>query len=733
MDKKEEAFRKKLLATFKVEGAEHWQSLSSGLVELEGAADAGARQAIIETVFRCVHSLKGAARAVGVAGIEAVCQPMESLFAALKRRDIDPSPMLFDVLNDAVDVLRTQLAALDAAATTPAPPTGALVARLDDAVKGRLKPREQARANVPDERRVLTDTVRIATAKLDAMLRQTEELLSAKLAVSERAAEIRDIEREFLTLEGSLVSPAFANAVDPGSAPRSGGESVEGPANLLKPFKARLRALAADTDRDQRALGTMVDGLLDDMKKALMLPVSTAFEVLPRMVRELSRDQGKDIDLKMNGAEIEIDRRILEQVRDPLVHLVRNCVDHGIESAEDRRRGKKSARGTVTLSVTQKSSSSIEIVVADDGRGIDIEKVRDAARKAGFVSQQGADTLDEQTALSLVFQSGVSTSPIITDLSGRGVGLAIVREKVEGLGGLVSVESRADRGSTFRITLPLTLSTFRGVHVRVGDYRFVIPIAHVEQVIRVNRDEIATVENRETIPWRGRAVSLVALADVLEIARGPGVDSANDIVHAVILSGSGREIAFSVDEIIGEQEVLAKPLGRQLPRVRNIAGVTMLGIGKVVPLLNVADLLQSAVKGVGTPMKRAMPEDETTVEKSILVAEDSITARALVKNILETAGYRVKTAFDGVDALTQLKTERFDLVVSDVEMPRMDGFDLTERIRADKVLAQLPVVLVTALESREHRERGVDAGASAYIVKSSFDQSNLLGVIRRLI
>ena len=349
------------------------------------------------------------------------------------------------------------------------------------------------------------------------------------------------------------------------------------------------------------------------------------------------------------------------------------------------------------------------------------------------MSQQGADTFDEQTALSLVFQSGVSTSPVITDLSGRGVGLAIVREKVEGLGGLVSVESHAGRGSAFRITLPLTLSTFRGVHVRIGDYRFVIPIAHVEQAIRVNRDEIATVENRETIPWRGRAVSLVALADVLEIARGPGVDPGDDIVQAVILSGSGREIAFSVDEIIGEQEVLAKPLGRQLPRVRNIAGVTMLGIGKVVPLLNVADLLQSAVRGAGTPMKRAMPEEKTAAEKSILVAEDSITARALVKNILETAGYRVKTAFDGVDALTQLKTGHFDLVVSDVEMPRMDGFGLTERIRADKALAQLPVVLVTALESREHRERGVDAGASAYIVKSSFDQSNLLEVIRRLI
>jgi two-component system chemotaxis sensor kinase CheA len=250
----------------------------------------------------------------------------------------------------------------------------------------------------------------------------------------------------------------------------------------------------------------------------------------------------------------------------------------------------------------------------------------------------------------------------------------------------------------------------------------------------VKSEEIKTVENRETIRWRGQALALVRLADVLELPRKQAAGSADERLHAIILGAAGKRIAFGVDEIVGEHEVLVKTLGKQLSRVRNLAGATVLGNGKAVPILNVADLLRSAVKaGPAAMASTAAKQDIPTERKSILVAEDSITARALLKSILESAGYDVATAVDGVDAFTLLKTERFDLVVSDVEMPRMDGFDLTAKIRADKALAEMPVVLVTALESREHRERGIDAGANAYIVKSSFDQSNLLDIVRRLL
>jgi len=374
--------------------------------------------------------------------------------------------------------------------------------------------------------------------------------------------------------------------------------------------------------------------------------------------------------------------------------------------------------------------------VGDDGAGIDLSKVEAAARELGVVPTDEARSKDPQQMLSLVFHSGVSSSPIITDISGRGLGLAIVREKVEKLGGDISVDTQPGRGTTFRILLPLTLATFRGVRVRVRDHQFLVPTTHVQQAVRVDRNTIKTVENRETVQWSGQTIALVRLADALELPhRASSIDTDAGKLQILILGSADKRIAFCVDEIIEEQEVLVKPLGRQLSRVRNIAGAAVLGTGKAVPILDVPDLLKSAVKlaagQAGSVVGRALDTDAQ--QTSILVAEDSITSRTLLKNILESAGYAVTTAVDGADALMRLKADRYDLLVSDVEMPRMNGFDLIARVRAEKALAQMPAVLVTALDSREDRERGIEVGANAYIVKSSFDQSNLLEVVRRLI
>jgi two-component system chemotaxis sensor kinase CheA len=486
----------------------------------------------------------------------------------------------------------------------------------------------------------------------------------------------------------------------------------------------------------------MSDNLLHDVKEMHLLPFSSLLEIFPRFTRELARDQGKQVELVIQGGEIEIDRRTLEEMKDPLMHLLRNCMDHGIEQPAMRQDKGKPACGNITVAIAQKDGGKIEIMVSDDGAGIDAAKVKVAARKLNLVAAEEAEKLGEQEAQALIFHSGISTSQIITDISGRGLGLAIVREKVERLGGVVVLESGHDGqthggmkhegGTTFRITLPLMLATFRGVLVRAGEHYFVIPALSVERVTRVAKQDIRTVENRATISLDGQAVALVSLGDALELPRQSSTANTSAQVAVVVLGTGRQRVAFQVEEILGEQEVLVKTLGRQLTRVRNVAGASVLGTGQVVAVLNVPDLLKSAVKQAAPPPVAA--ETHGVAEKqSILVVEDSITSRALLKNILESAGYRVTTAVDGVDAYTTLKTGTFDLIVSDVEMPRMDGFDLTAKVRADKQLAGLPVVLVTSLESREHRERGIDVGANAYIVKSSFDQSNLLEVVQQLI
>lgn len=750
MAKKDDDFLKELLATFKVEAEEHLKAITSGLLEIEKTPTAERQTQIVEAVFREAHSLKGAARAVNMTEIEAVCQSLEGIFAALKQEAIAPSPELCDILHPAVDALDRLLSSGGGPSAAPEEShIRRLIQRLEEASRGSAPTSEEPAGGgrslqtahdehpMPALRPATADTIRIPTAKLGPLLLQVEELLTSKLAAVQRAAELGEANAALAAWKKDRAR--IKGRISGGRVRRPEVETlrelVERNEQAAASVEAKLASVKKLADLDQRTLGRLVDDLLAEMKRLSMLPFSSILEIFPRFVRDLSREQGKEVELSIQGGEIEIDRRILEEVKDPLIHLVRNCIDHGIEKPEERRRKGKPSRGRVGITVSQKDGNKVEVLIADDGAGIDAAKVRSAALRLGTVSREEAEKLSDREALALIFQSGVSTSPIITDLSGRGLGLAIVREKAEKLSGTVSMESQPDTGTVFRLVLPVTLATFRGILVRVNEHLFILPLASVERTLKVKTESIRTAENRETVPLNGHVVPLARLGDALELPRRRATGDSADAVPALVLGLAEKRIAFVVDEILNEQDVLVKSLGKQLSRVRNIAGAAVLGSGRVVPVVNVPDLIKSAVRLSAAPVRQAaVPgEKEEEKKKSVLVVEDSITARALVKNILEAAGYQVATAVDGIDGFTQLRGGQFDIVVSDVDMPRMNGFDLTAKIRAEKKLSAMPVVLVTALESREDRERGIDAGANAYIVKSSFDQSNLLEVIRRLI
>jgi two-component system chemotaxis sensor kinase CheA len=776
MGQKDQEFLKRLLATFRVEAEEHVSAISSGLIELEKVSSPEGRMEIIETVFREAHSLKGAARSVNLVGIESACQSLEGLFARLKAHEVSLSPDLFDQLHQMADRLgallsgsATEVAQSDGSrppqtpdtpevAKTPLPQLGQRGSQLierDSLAESGTGPRLPSEDAVDPRHSAdvtgLSQTLRVPMSKVDSLLRQAEEFISAKATKAQRVAELREIgaslaswEREWRKVRPQVraISKSLNGELRSSGESRLSNGQTATPSRIpkvlafldrnessLHSVENKLTVLVKRLENDRRALDRRVDDFVEEMKRISTVPFSMLLESFPKLVRDLCRDCGKAADLTIAGSEIETDRRILEEMKDPLIHLVRNCIDHGIETPKQRKAGGKPLRATITITILPKSADKVEIVVADDGGGIDVQKVRAAAVKLGMFSPDGAQQMDEQQATPLIFKSGISTSPIITEVSGRGLGLAIVQEKAEKVGGSVSVETQLGIGTTFRLLLPLTLARFRGVLVRVGESLFVLPTRHVQRVLRLGMDEIRSAENRETIQVDGQAASAVRLGDVLAIIPGNTAPDPKRKVPVVVLAWAGEQIAFLVDEILDEREVLVKSLGRQLLRVHNIAGATLLGTGKVLPVLNVADLMRSAASM--TPVT-AIHEAEQ-LPKSILIAEDSITARTLLKNILESAGYRVQTAIDGSEALRVLGSESFDLVVSDVEMPRMSGFDLTAKIRADKRLNSLPVVLVTALDSRQDRERGADVGANAYIVKSSFDQGNLLEVVRRLI
>ena len=773
MSTQDKEFLQQLRATFKVEADEHLQAISVGLLELEKTPAPDAQRKLVETVFRAAHSLKGAARAVDLTDIESLCQSLEDVLASWRRGESTPSSDVLDTLHHALDAITSTLAA-------PAGPsaTGAQfdwsalrqsVRQLEPSAPPMPaeKPVESASASVASasaatppvevalpaasvktEKVASEATVRVAVAKLEARLLDAEEMLSAKFMAGQRVADLRELTGRFEAWQ-----KAWA-AVEPQARrlrqslartpiqeePWSSRELTrlldffDWSIDYFKLVENRTATLGRTAAQDRYAVVKLVDDLLEDSKKLLLLPFATISAAFPKLVRDLCRDRGKDADLTIRGENIELDKRILEEMKDPLVHLLRNSIDHGIETPGERMRRGKPSRATITLAVTQVNGSKIQVLLSDDGAGIDAGRVKASAVKHGLISAEEAARLGEPEAQALIFQSEVSTSPIITQLSGRGLGLAIVREKAEKLGGEVSVESRKGLGTAFRIIVPATRATFRGILVEAAGRLLVVPTAQVERVARARPDDVKTVEGRETLSFDGRAVALVRLADALELPPVERKDPPPGGAPVIVLGSGEQRVAFAVDAVLDEQEVLAKPLVKPLSRVRNIAAATVLGAGQVAPILRVADLLKSARRCAGATAQVAAGTGSAQVaSRSILVVEDSITSRMLLKTILESAGYDVKIAVDGLEAFALLRAEHFDLVVSDVEMPRLNGFDLTARIRADQKLAELPVVLVTALETREDRERGIDAGANAYIVKGSFDQSNLLEAVRRLI
>lgn len=696
----------RLMATFRVEAAEHVQALTANLLALERGVAPAEAPAVLEEMFREMHTLKGAARSVGLMDVEAVCQTAESLLSGLSQGQMKLTRDVLRRLQEAVDATSRLLAGGEAPApATPAP----------------ARPAPQAGP--------LAETLRVATAKLDTLTLQAEDLLVPKLAAGERALETRALAEAVTACRTSL--DRALQAARSGQAAGAEAELATGLQPALRAVGVQAREILVHAVRDQRTLAGAVDGLLEETRRLRMMPASSALDVFPRMVRDLAEEQGKEVEWAATGGDLEVDRKVLEATKDPLIHLVRNAIDHGIEPPKLRAEAGKAARGRVGVSIAALEGGRIEIRVEDDGRGIDRARVREAAVRAGLATADAAEALTDEDALDLIYRSGLSTSPIITNVSGHGLGLAIVKERVEGLGGRIDVETKAGAGTRITMVVPASIATFRGLLIRAGGQPFLLPIEAVERAIRIAPEDVETVEGREAIRWDGRPLFLARLSGLLELPETASPPGPQGKSPCVIVRFGEERLGLLVEEISGDREVVVKDLRAPLVRVRNVAGAGLLGTGEVVVILRPTDLLRSSQKARG--LAAPLPGPEEKRQTAVLVVDDSITTRTMEKNLLEAAGYRVRVAVDGIDAWTALKSETFDLVVSDVDMPRMDGFDLTARIRSDPKLQDLPVVLVTALESREDKERGIEVGANAYVVKSSFDQSNLLEIIRRLV
>lgn len=729
MDMKNEAFLKRLLETFSQEAKEHIDNLSEGLLNLKKSSDTEVNKALVETLFREAHSFKGAARAVNIIEIEELCKAMEDIFSSYKQSLEKIPDSLVEVMLECNDMLTLLCRANEEERRDLKPQVQERIEALykglqdDNGVSKKItvaeqihiSPSEDVKAEeqihmypskatnalgVQTEEIKTQETVRIPVKKLSSIMHQSEEMLFAKMVSRRHVEDLITLESEIEELITTLQSGAPELIL-----------------NRLTTLKTSTNRAIKQTKRDAREISMMVNHLISDMKEALMLPFSAIFSTLPKIVHDMAKSVSKDISLSIIGGDMEIDRRISEQMHDPLIHILRNSIDHGIEK-----------NGTIILTLTQKSASKVELTIVDDGSGIDSQKIRQSSVKKGVITQTEADALDEESALNLIFKSGVSTAKVVTDLSGRGLGLAIVLEKTQHLGGEVHVQNNKERGCTFSILLPLSMSTFRGVVTSLGEQKFIFASERIVRVMTIAKESIKIVEGKEMIAYEHLVVPFYHLSTLLEL---PSFLSESSDLAVVVIKYANEMLAVGVDAVEYEEEVMVKSLGKQLTHVHAISGASLLASDVPALILNTSDIFKS----LGSITKRSVtPKKEVIKKKSkILVVDDSPTTLALLQNILEMVGYEVAVAVDGLQAFEMLKKESFDLVVSDVDMPKMNGFELTEAIRADSHMPELPVILVTSLESLEDKERGMHSGANAYLIKSTFEQSNLIENIQQLI
>lgn len=785
-------FRKRLLATFREEADEHVTEITQDLISLE-KAELNVRPEFIEKAYRKTHSLKGAARAVQLREIESVCQNLETVFSAMKKGNYFPDAEAFDLFHEALKGIH-KLMGDDATPATTASEINTRLRRLIDRGKatgmpkspgpsaeavrrssatdnagvrtagqelsrttgrgrGKNRATESPAPQIPLPGVVLpntpfadTRTVRIAADKLDRLISGSDDLLTTRLFLAHRMQELEDMITRFGLWRWNYT--LVSNDMHRIREMSFGKRRSELPSDLVLPLQRivefleynrefvavlqhDLGAHIQETEIDRSALESSTQTISDLIHDAVLLPIANVLVMFNGLVRDYSRKTGKQVDLVIEGGEIEMDRRILEALKDPIMHLIHNSIDHGIEYPDIRTQKGKPVRGTVRIRVVPLSGSKVSIEISDDGAGIDPAGIRQVARDRGFITDKEKEGLTDSEILWLVFKSGLSTSPFVTDLSGRGLGLAIVEDTATRLGGKVSIASEPDTGTTVRIMVPVRLATLRGVVVRAGNQRYVLPMQQVRQVIRVRNDAIVSRNERPSLLFQGEMISTIRLTDALGIpATGAAGERKKGQVPVIILAYGAGQIACIVDEVQQVQEIVIRPLGSQIRRVKRITGAVILGDGTLALVLDPLELIQESLKG--TPIATRDISGRLK-EKSVLVVEDSVTSRTLLQTILERAGYLVQTATDGIEALALIKQHPFDIVVSDIDMPRMNGFTLTEKIRADERLVHLPIVLVTSLDAEEDRNHGLAVGADAYIVKSSFDRHGILEVIANLL
>jgi len=767
-------FLQQLVITFKSELEEATQIITNELLKLEKEKlTEEQREKIIGVVFRAAHNIKGSSRSLNIKNVGVIAHHIESLFSSIQKKIITITSQHIDLCLEAVDNMQLAMQSFIDKTTLPFDIED-LIARLEKGEslaketmpssstwtksteqnaseqQASLTPKTevstppqattlQEQVTHPDTDEIMTkvkagqkDTIRVSIDNIDHVSALMEEMQVNKIAITDHYSELMKL---------ALKTKNFAEIWQQilyfmkGAVGKGGGENLQKLFDKGEDYFTDITNSTLYLQKNMRArineFSTLSDSLQDEIRMLRLVPMSNLLCTMPRYARDLGRQLNKKVDFHIIGDEVRIDKMVLERLKDPIIHLLRNSIDHGIESSEERQAKHKNDVGQINIHIKEENSQ-IFISLFDDGAGIDIKKIVEIAENKNMVTKSELEKMNEQEKLDLIFRPGFSTKEIITEVSGRGVGLDVVKANLSNLNGQVSVQTELNKGTTFSLRVPLTLSSERGLLITSCGQLFVIPTSAVQRVLIIRAEDIFVVEGSQAIMVDNYPVPLLSLTDILGLEQQE--IPTQDKLHIMVVKKGWNAVAILIDNIIGEREIVIKLLQPPLTNVLCVAGGTLSGSNQVIIVINPSDLINTALH-LGK-IRRINLQDEsakTISQPHILVVDDSITTRSLEKNILESKNYQVTVAVNGKEAWDRLQKQTFSLLITDITMPIMDGFTLTEQVKKSEKLRNLPVIIVTSLGSDAEKKRGIEVGADAYIVKSEFESGTLLDIVEQLV
>ncbi len=663
-----------LFETFKGELTEQHQVMVDALIGLEKSKNKKKSQELLELLFRISHNLKGAAKSVAIDAIASVAHELEDVFSEWRDNQTEPSKQQ---INHCLKQADTMLDILQQSETEIA-----------------------ASASAPDE------MIRVPLRRVERINAKLNELVIFQLRLSNWSRTVAELLQKMGCLEG------------------------------VEAVKKQLTCLFEESEKLAGEFSRELFTLQQEGRSMWLLPMSHVFSPLKRVVREVAEGLEKSVVLKVEGGEVEIDKAILDALKMPLQHLVRNAIGHGIERPDVRKQQGKATVASISIKAVNEVGQ-IKLIFSDDGAGVNVEKIKQRALEKQLYTKEALEKLSEADVLSLIFHSGLSTADNVSELSGRGVGLDAVLSDIQAIKGSISVESVWGEGCTFTLMLPLTLTSSRGLFVRLKDRQFMLPTIALDALYNIKASQLERIDNRWAVVIHGKPISVASLSDILDLG---GVTLDDSSVFQGILVGDGvTQVLVLVDEIIEEHDCVLKPLPKPLDQLKHLSGVTLTESGELVLALNVETIFKKiTIEQLGQiDVKGQKPSDanikEVPEKRCVLVVDDALTTRTLAINALHAAGYKTLDAEDGEKALALLQENVVNCVVTDIEMPLMDGFELTAQIKENEKLAHLPVIIVSSREAEKDKRQGLDAGASAYLVKKDFDTRKLINMVDTLL